>query len=196
MTYFYRVRPYTLAGGNLASLGTASAVTNLPTPGGELFALSDHHIAFDFFDDSINVSQFKVEWAPVNEKSTTANSMLLTSQLEGGAEQDSFCMGDVTDLDPTVEYQFRATAFSGIKVSSPFTDTIFPLPAPENITQDPFVGGTTEINWTSNSKHATGYRVEWTRQDFNFNGDSGSISDIQYPTESQTVGRNAGVGAA
>ena len=59
------------------------------------------------------------------------------------------------------------------------------------MTQDEFVGGTTEINWTSNSKHATGYRVEWTRQDFNFNGDSGSISDIQYPTESKSVGRNA-----
>ena len=128
VTYFYRVRPYTLAGGNLTSLGTASAVTNLPTPGGELFALSDHHISFDFFDDSINVSQFKVEWTPVNEKFTSANSMFLTSQLEGGMASGILFVWATSPISiPRLNISSGRPPSSGIKVSSPFIDTIFPL---------------------------------------------------------------------
>ncbi len=169
--YYFRVRPFTRAGGTLASLGTTSVITRLPTPGLSVLALSDHTAELSFFDDSTDVSQFKVEWAPLNEPFTLQNSRLVDGQIEGGATLDEFGLTTITDLNPTLQYQFRVTAL-GLKDSKPASQTLLLLPSPENVETTALSDGTVQIDWTSNSTHATGYRIEWAPWDHGYGADS------------------------
>jgi uncharacterized delta-60 repeat protein len=170
--YFYRVRPFTNASGNQASLGTAWKVTDLPMPNVTHYK-DDNSFGTSCSIDDNTATHFKIEWAPVGEAYTPENSQIVEAKEEGGAVLFSTAEGGAGDLDAPF-YNVRVTAINDVAVSPPNEQTIFLLTAPEAIETTPTLDQRILVEWKCDSARATGFRVEVQ----NYYDDTLSVVDV------------------
>jgi uncharacterized delta-60 repeat protein len=178
--YFFKVRPFTRAAGDQATLGWASAVTDINAPLLGLYPESDGTIGASFFENEDTPTQFKLEWAPAGSSWKNAKSKTFAAVPEDDGRRD-YVDGslDVKGLDPNKVYEFHAYAMNSLISSEAAIQQELPLTSPDNVVARAKTDGTVKVTWTSDSTHATGYKVEW------------APSEQGYGKYSLTVGKNA-----
>lgn len=161
--YYYRVRPFTHAAGNGASLGTASAVTNLPPTWGEIICDEDGSLyASASVDDTVTIAYFEFEWKPADQSDALMQREFVSAEYVGGADLFPVANYTIEDLSPLSAYTVRITAHGLAKSSEPFTTTVYPLASPQIVGLSEVDGRTMRIQWQNRSPLATQVRLQWS----------------------------------
>ncbi len=134
----YKVCPFLNAGGDQASLGTASVITPLPPPQLQLFCLDDGSVSAICASDTINTQSFKLTWWPDKDPSQIS-SKTLQAQIDNqsGADEASDANITIKKLNPADLYDFRLTQSDALTTSGSTTNSIVPLAPPSNLQASP-----------------------------------------------------------
>lgn len=157
----YRVRPFTYADGNQASLGTASAVTNMPATGGYLGCETDGSIQATGTSDAYNAYEFRFEWGLAGSDESSFQSKEVDADWEGGAVVFPYAKTVISGLNPFKEYVVRITAHNSMKDAEPYIQTIKPLAIPYITETVVRADGSVRVLWAANTTHATTFQVDW-----------------------------------
>jgi len=148
-TYTYRVRAYSVSGGNSAYSNTSSATTHLAAPTTlTATAISATENKLSWTDNSGSEDGFKIERA--------TNGTTFTEIATVGANITGYANTDVTD---GATYTYRVRAYKAA-INSAYSNTVS-LPArPTGLTATAVSKSQINLQWTDNSTNETGFKIE------------------------------------